>query len=319
MQTLFDQLAMATFIHRVFSVMSIGHMHGCRALQCYSNIRRFARMTTLASRSAAFRRTSAAPLNACFACRYGGLAPCLQACHGGPLLSHVLPAQMHNMLQTRGARWQSASHQSQSSLRQPSQASNEDVSTPDGSKKTPCVEHQSKMQPLLHAGAVWTCPVFITYQTDSAVVYGRCREQRAKAQRRATNSAAGMLSRRPHSERELRTKLADRQHEPEAIDAAVARLQELVGLGCSIPCCDDSLGYVTAKYTWAPCCSCSCCWCSLASVEQLAGHIDGRLHLLLQGMQDDREYAELCAQSKWRQSRWAPSRIRRVRCRLSSC
>lgn len=62
-----------------------------------------------------------------------------------------------------------------------------------------------------------------------AVLYWRCREQRAKAQRRATNSAAGMLSRRPHSERELRTKLADREHAPEAIDAAVARLQELVG------------------------------------------------------------------------------------------
>lgn len=55
------------------------------------------------------------------------------------------------------------------------------------------------------------------------------REKRAKAERRATNSVAGMLSRRPHSERELRAKLADREHAPDAIDAAVARLQELVG------------------------------------------------------------------------------------------
>lgn len=82
------------------------------------------------------------------------------------------------------------------------------------------------------------------------------REKRAKAQRRATNSAAGMVSRRPHSERELRTKLAEREHDPDAIDAAVQRLQEL-------------------------------------------------------GMHSNREYAELFAQSKWRQSRWAPSRIRR--------
>lgn len=36
-----------------------------------------------------------------------------------------------------------------------------------------------------------------------------------------------------------------------------------------------------------------------------------RVHL--QGMHSNREYAELFAQSKWRQSRWAPSRIRRVR------
>lgn len=54
------------------------------------------------------------------------------------------------------------------------------------------------------------------------------REKRAKAQRRATNSAAGMVSCRPHSERELRTKLAEREHDPDAIDAAVQRLQELV-------------------------------------------------------------------------------------------
>lgn len=33
----------------------------------------------------------------------------------------------------------------------------------------------------------------------------------------------------------------------------------------------------------------------------------------LQGMQDNREYAELFVQSKWRQSRWAPSRICMVR------
>ena len=34
--------------------------------------------------------------------------------------------------------------------------------------------------------------------------------------------------------------------------------------------------------------------------------------LCLQGMQSDREYAAVLARSKWRQSRWAPSRIRMV-------
>ncbi len=37
-----------------------------------------------------------------------------------------------------------------------------------------------------------------------------------------------------------------------------------------------------------------------------------RLHLM-QGQQSDREYATVLARSKWRQSRWAPSRIRMVR------
>lgn len=45
---------------------------------------------------------------------------------------------------------------------------------------------------------------------------------------RAKGSAAGMLLRRPHSEAELRRKLVEREHPPEAVDAALARMQELV-------------------------------------------------------------------------------------------
>jgi hypothetical protein len=154
MQTLFDQLAIAMVILRVFTMMSIGNMHSCRALQCYSNIRRFAGMTTLASRLAAFRRSSAAPLNAGIAARFGGMAPCLQACHGGPPLPHVLPARTHNMLHTRGARWQSTSYQPHGSLGQPhAQDKNDD--TPDDDEKTPCVWQNctsANMQPRTMQG-----------------------------------------------------------------------------------------------------------------------------------------------------------------------
>lgn len=36
----------------------------------------------------------------------------------------------------------------------------------------------------------------------------------------------------------------------------------------------------------------------------------GNLLALLQGLQSDADFAEVFARSKWRQSRWAPSRIR---------
>jgi len=79
--------------------------------------------------------------------------------------------------------------------------------------------------------------------------------KRAKLNRKATNSAAGMVGWKPRSERELRQRLEEKEHDPEAIEAAVTRVQEL-------------------------------------------------------GMQSDREYAEIFVQSKWRQQRWAPARIR---------
>jgi len=56
----------------------------------------------------------------------------------------------------------------------------------------------------------------------------QCRRAAEKALGRAKGSAAGMLMRRPHSEAELRRKLTEREHPPDAIDAAIARLQELV-------------------------------------------------------------------------------------------
>ena len=53
------------------------------------------------------------------------------------------------------------------------------------------------------------------------------RRNQEKALQRAKASAGGMLLRRPHSEVELRAKLTDRGHPQDAIDAAIARLQEL--------------------------------------------------------------------------------------------
>ena len=56
----------------------------------------------------------------------------------------------------------------------------------------------------------------------------RIRRAKEKALQKAKASAGGMLLRRPHSEAELRAKLTDRGHPDDAIDAAIARLQELV-------------------------------------------------------------------------------------------
>ena len=61
------------------------------------------------------------------------------------------------------------------------------------------------------------------------------RRAKEKALQKAKGSAGGMLLRRPHSEAELRAKLTDRGHPEDAIDAAIARLQELVRLALH-PC-----------------------------------------------------------------------------------
>lgn len=52
--------------------------------------------------------------------------------------------------------------------------------------------------------------------------------KRQKRNRKATNSAMGMVGWRAHSEQELRQKLADKEHESEAIDEAVKKLKRLV-------------------------------------------------------------------------------------------
>lgn len=49
----------------------------------------------------------------------------------------------------------------------------------------------------------------------------------------AKNSAAGSLSLRPHSRKELEVKLKDKGYSPDAIDRALDRLKELVILTCS--------------------------------------------------------------------------------------
>jgi len=63
---------------------------------------------------------------------------------------------------------------------------------------------------------------------DDALCAANKRRAKEKALQKAKGSAGGMLLRRPHSEAELRTKLTDRGHPEDAIDAAIARLQELV-------------------------------------------------------------------------------------------
>lgn len=56
----------------------------------------------------------------------------------------------------------------------------------------------------------------------------RAEAKRLKRNRKATNSAMGMVGWRAHSEQELRQKLIDKEHEADAIDEAVKKLQHLV-------------------------------------------------------------------------------------------
>ena len=74
------------------------------------------------------------------------------------------------------------------------------------------------------------------------------RRAQEKALQRAKASAGGMLLRRPHSEAELRAKLTDRGHSEDAIDGAIARLQELVrhaGPFARLPRCSGQLAGAT--------------------------------------------------------------------------
>jgi hypothetical protein len=75
----------------------------------------------------------------------------------------------------------------------------------------------------------------------------------------AKGAALKILSSRSHSRKELRAKLEERGHAPEAIAAALDRLEAV-------------------------------------------------------GLQSDAEFAEVFARSKWRQTKWGPSRIKAVGC-----
>ena len=170
------------------------------------------------------------------------------------------------------------------------------------------------------------------------------RRAKEKALQKAKASAGGMLLRRPHSVAELRSKLTDRGHPEDAIDAAIARLQELVrplmhkpdctavpsslskasrqppdspqnrlhagaaAFGGNGTCCHQrgvTIGDPAGQGLDAPCLADNV---DAHNSDDRCGPCDG----CWQGQQSDSEYAAVLARSKWRQSRWAPSRIRMV-------
>ena len=145
-------------------------------------------------------------------------------------------------------------------------------------------------------------------------------------------SAAGMLAFRPHTRSELATKLTDKGYDKACIERSISRLQELASqfscslystscLGhapcvlrfsvacCALPSCAHAGGLPPCCHVCQPHCCCSAC----VSTRGL----DGR-RAVLQGLQSDAEFATVFARSKWRQSRWAPSRIRIVSTALLS-
>ena len=65
------------------------------------------------------------------------------------------------------------------------------------------------------------------YQHLQRLCWHRIKER--KAYESAKNSAAGMLTWRPHSQKELRDKLSERGHAADSVAAALDRLSELVG------------------------------------------------------------------------------------------
>ena len=143
-------------------------------------------------------------------------------------------------------------------------------------------------------------------------LWGLRRAPLAKELDACKNAAASLLSYRPHARAELAGKLTDKGFDHETIEAALARLSELVralswllllllvavhacragGPGRQIPGMWPLVRLVTVCRVLLP--KEAMCACQ-------------------QGLQSDREFAAVFARSKWRQSRWAPSRIRIVR------
>lgn len=76
----------------------------------------------------------------------------------------------------------------------------------------------------------------------------------------AKNSAAGSLSLRPHSRKELDVKLKDKGYSADAIGKALDRLQELVALTPSDCTCTLYMQNILTTVTrvMSACCGCTC-------------------------------------------------------------
>ena len=145
-------------------------------------------------------------------------------------------------------------------------------------------------------------------------------------------SAAGMLAFRPHTRSELATKLTDKGYDKACIERSISRLQELASQHSfpfkSVSCLSKSKCALPSSVAYCPlltgahagglppCCH-VCHLHSCRSVRASTRGPDGR-SAVLQGLQSDAEFATVFARSKWRQSRWAPSRIRIVSTALLS-
>ena len=145
-------------------------------------------------------------------------------------------------------------------------------------------------------------------------------------------SGANLLAFRPHSRAEMAAKLTDKGYDRETIEQALDRLRELVWKA-ALMLAVRRLSPLSWKWVlWCghalhcpaivPCAMQPHAFC----VQDLQTWTLSRGQVLnsccahvLQGLQSDREFAAVFARSKWRQSRWAPSRIRIVSAGLSSC
>ena len=145
-------------------------------------------------------------------------------------------------------------------------------------------------------------------------------------------SAAGMLAFRPHTRSELATKLTDKGYDKACIERSISRLQELASQDSCLLYCLSCLGNIPCVLrSSVSCCPLPSCahadglppyspvsnMHSRSSARASMPGPDGR-SAVLQGLQSDAEFATVFARSKWRQSRWAPSRIRIVSTALLS-
>ena len=139
-------------------------------------------------------------------------------------------------------------------------------------------------------------------------------------------SAAGMLAFRPHTRSELSTKLTDKGYDKACIERSISRLQELASQrSCPLHSVSRLSDAPCVPRSSAACCALPSCAhagglppcyrvCHLHSCRSVRAGTRGPdvRSAVLQGLQSDAEFATVFARSKWRQSRWAPSRIRIV-------
>lgn len=147
--------------------------------------------------------------------------------------------------------------------------------------------------------------------TSSRASSAACRAPLEKELEACKSSAANLLAFRPHSRAELAGKLTDKGYDHATIDAALLRIQDLVRLFWLLPvpsaCLSPAMGGASCMQVAPGASEAAGPWRQALLLTSCA---DVRLS---QGLQSDRDFAATFARSKWRQSRWAPSRIRIVR------